>query len=127
MSKPRITSSRTRVRVVNEVMPGDIPVEFCKGLYLVFRRYFLHVQSLATGGELPARMREVDAELRALHAQAERQGGSGAPGPPGSRTMTFEEKRRLSMNLGNLPADKLGRVVEIISEASAAVRSTFEF
>lgn len=36
-----------------------------------------------------------------------------------SRPMTFEEKRALSTALEQLPADKLGRVVEIIQESDA--------
>jgi bromodomain-containing factor 1 len=36
-----------------------------------------------------------------------------------SRPMTFEEKRALSTALEQLPADKLGRVVEIIQESNA--------
>eukprot|EP00245_Coleochaete_scutata_P001947 TRINITY_DN1244_c0_g1_i1.p1 TRINITY_DN1244_c0_g1~~TRINITY_DN1244_c0_g1_i1.p1 ORF type:complete len:945 (-),score=283.96 TRINITY_DN1244_c0_g1_i1:665-3499(-) len=32
------------------------------------------------------------------------------------QAMTFDEKRKLSVNLGKLPSDKLGRIVAIISE-----------
>jgi hypothetical protein len=32
------------------------------------------------------------------------------------RQMSFEEKRKLSVNIGNLPQDKVGRVVQIIRQ-----------
>ena len=58
------------------------------------------------------------------HRQRQQASGGGAPKRPRSSgggddpnaDMTFEDKRKLSVNLGMLPAEKLGRVVQIINE-----------
>lgn len=38
-----------------------------------------------------------------------------------TRAMTFDEKRNLSVNLGNLPGEKLSRVVEIIQQGTGDI------
>ena len=54
---------------------------------------------------------------RQLHEVTERMEVRANPGPPGAdRDMTFEEKRKLSVFMGALDADKLDRVIEIISQ-----------
>lgn len=54
---------------------------------------------------------------RQLRDVTERMEVRANPGPPGAdRDMTYEEKRKLSVFMGSLDADKLDRVVEIISQ-----------
>ena len=84
----------------------------------------------ASGASAAAvRMRKLDRDLRAVNAVAATAAGfglgtpNGVPPPrPGAggaaeRDMTFEEKRRLSQSLGMLPADKLGRALDIVADA----------
>lgn len=62
---------------------------------------------------------QVDAELQELTAKAAAAlVPPSAPGP--GRDMTFEEKRRLSHALGQLPGERLSRVLEIIAEGESA-------
>lgn len=77
-------------------------------------------------------VQELHRRLKKLESQVEMKEKKPLPPPvrPGMRTpalpkpkkedtekrpMTFEEKRKLSVNLGKLPGDKLGRIVQIIS------------
>ena len=64
-------------------------------------------------------MRQMDRELRALQEVAAAAGAPAPPRPthPGERDMSFEEKRRLSTALGSLPADKLGKALDIVASA----------
>lgn len=81
----------------------------------------------ASGASAAAiRMRKLDRDLRAVNAVAASVGfGLGMPNgvpPPkpasqSERDMTFEEKRRLSQSLGMLPADKLGKALDIVADA----------
>lgn len=64
-------------------------------------------------------MEDMDRELRELTERIDFN-TQRHPGPPGGRDMTFEEKRRLSIGLGNLPGDKVERVLEIIAVRHAA-------
>ena len=50
----------------------------------------------------------------------------GGVGGGGDGEMTFEEKRKLSVNLGLLPAEKLGRVVQIINEGPSKIDNSEE-
>lgn len=60
---------------------------------------------------VPHRMKEMGQELRELNEVASK--GGVASGP---RDMTFEDKRRLSQQLGSLP----GEVLPVLAAASAA-------
>ena len=61
----------------------------------------------------------MDAELQELTKKAEaRLAPPPAPGP--GRDMSFEEKRKLSHTLGQLPGERLTRVLEIIAEGPSA-------
>ena len=54
---------------------------------------------------------------RQLHDVTERMDVRINPGPPGpDREMTFDEKRKLSVFMGALDGDKLGKVIEIIEQ-----------
>lgn len=76
--------------------------------------------------------RDKDASARAAGgAPAAPGGGPGAKGKlpkpqprdAEKRPMTLDEKKKLSLNLGKLPGDKLGRVVEIVQEHDPALRA----
>ena len=71
------------------------------------------------GPDQAAAMEDMDRELRELTERIDFN-TQRHPGPPGGRDMTFEEKRRLSIGLGNLPGDKVERVLEIIAVRHAA-------
>ena len=72
----------------------------------------------AEAKSLPDKMKEVDAELQDL---ANKAAVRAAPPPPGPcREMTFEEKRKLSLMLSNLPGERLARVLEIVAEGPSA-------
>ena len=54
---------------------------------------------------------------RQLHDVTERMEVRQNPGPPSAdRDMTFDEKRKLSVFMGALDGDKLGKVIEIIEQ-----------
>lgn len=69
-------------------------------------------------------IREKDQQLRALVEKAP------AKKPPASvdysRDMTWEEKRKLSQQIGDLHGDKLSRVIEIIAEHNANIDTQSE-
>lgn len=46
------------------------------------------------------------------------------PQPAAVKTMTYEDKRQLSLHINDLPGDKLGRVVQIIQEREPAHRDS---
>mmetsp|Transcript_22157 Transcript_22157/g.46400 ORF Transcript_22157/g.46400 Transcript_22157/m.46400 type:complete len:473 (-) Transcript_22157:630-2048(-) len=53
-------------------------------------------------------------------------GKKAKPGDDPNADMSFEEKRKLSVNLGMLPAEKLGRVVQIINEGPSKIDNSEE-
>lgn len=71
-------------------------------------------QDLAGGSNLAQQIQALDATLHQRLKQAELQPGYQAP-PEGS-AMSFEQKRRLSIALGQLPGDKIAAVMRIITE-----------
>lgn len=82
------------------------------------KRQELEEKQLASD-TIPSKLVEVNAELQELTAKYEAR--AGPPPPPGpGRDMTFEEKRRLSHALGQLPGERLARVLEIIAEGPSA-------
>lgn len=83
------------------------------------RRHNLMVAKLeAENKSLPEKVAEVDQELQDLSTKSASRVATSAPGP--GRDMTFEEKRKLSHDLTELPGERLGRVLEIIKESTAA-------
>ena len=58
------------------------------------------------------RLKTLNAELQRLAAVAR----PNPPGPPGERPMTFEEKRRLSMQIGEAHPKILGEVMLVCSQ-----------
>lgn len=83
------------------------------------RRHALAMERLeAEAKTIPDKIKDVDAELQDLAAQAATLGNPLPPGP--GRAMTFEEKRRLSHMLGTLPGERLARVLEIIASGPSA-------
>lgn len=80
------------------------------------RRHKLMTAKLeAENKSLPEKVAEVDQELQDLSKKAASRSTVAAPGP--GRDMTFEEKRKLSHDLSELPGERLGRVLEIIKES----------
>jgi len=77
----------------------------------------------AEAKSLPEKLKEVEAELEELTRKAEAQSGPAAA-PGNGRDMTFEEKRKLSHSLGQLPGEGLARVLEIIAEGPSAPTAT---
>ena len=64
------------------------------------------------GSDLVTRLHSMNAELQRLAALAR----PSPPGPPGERPMTFEEKRRLSMQIGEAHPRVLGEVMLVCSQ-----------
>jgi hypothetical protein len=84
------------------------------------RRHNLVMAKLeAEAKSLPDKVAEVDLELQELAAKAAAREAPPQPGP--GREMTFEEKRKLSHDLSEIPGERLARVLEIISESPAAL------
>eukprot|EP00897_Mesotaenium_endlicherianum_P001996 jgi/Mesen1/1824/ME000141S00984 len=87
-----------------------------------------------------ASVQALQQQIADLREQVENKGGKQGKGPPArpsgsliakpkpqdrqKRDMTLAEKRKLSVNLGKLPGDKLGRVVQIISEKNPSLNQT---
>jgi hypothetical protein len=55
-------------------------------------------------------------EMESLMSTGGGRSSSGGGRRKVDRQMSFEEKRKLSVNIGNLPQDKVGRVVQIIRQ-----------
>ena len=70
------------------------------------------MQETEGGGDNLSKLRQMEAELKVLAAAAR----PPPPGPPGSRPMTFEEKRRLSISVGEAPSKVLGEVMLLIGQ-----------
>ena len=77
----------------------------------------------ATAAQARPYVEELERRLQLLESQvvAAKAAPRSAPAKPKAaeakkRDMTYEEKQRLSVNLGKLPAEKLERVLQIISE-----------
>jgi len=67
--------------------------------------------------ELRDSMRSVQKELEKMRREKATNGGSKAPGKKEDvRPMSFEEEKRLSLSINNLPSESLGMVVKIINE-----------
>ena len=64
------------------------------------------------GADIVTRLKTLNAELQRLAAVAR----PTPPGPPGERPMTFEEKRRLSMQIGEAHPKVLGEVMLVCSQ-----------
>eukprot|EP00887_Chlorella_sp_A99_P005831 scaffold1.g5831.t1 len=82
------------------------------------RRQELEEKQLAAD-TIPSKLAEVDQELQELTKKAETRAAPLPPPGPG-REMTFEEKRKLSHSLGQLPGERLAHVLEIIAEGPSA-------
>ena len=75
----------------------------------------LRVQEADPGADAVSRLQGMAEELAVLAARAR----PPPPGPPGSRPMTFEEKRRLSIAIGEAPPKVLGEVMLVCSQDPA--------
>ena len=67
---------------------------------------------------LPDKVKDVETEMQTLLAKVAARHAVPPPGP--GREMTFEERRKLSHSLGQMPGEQLGRVTQIISDGPCA-------
>ena len=85
------------------------------------------VGSKAHNSDMERMQRKMEEMQRELDSVQNKSGGGGKSGggtakkktgggTPARRNMTFEEKRKLSLDIGKLSHDKLGKVVEIIKK-----------
>ena len=78
--------------------------------------------------QVSSQIHHLESELNKMKQQlaggGKRAKTSGGEDP--NAEMTFEEKRKLSVNLGILPAEKLGRVVQIINEGPSKIDNSEE-
>lgn len=78
--------------------------------------------------QVSSKIQDLESELNKMKQQlaggGKRAKTSGGEDP--NADMTFEEKRKLSVNLGMLPAEKLGRVVQIINEGPSKIDNSEE-